>query len=243
MSDPSTTNYGFVKATVGGDDDAWGDITNTNLDLIDTAIKAVANSVPATSAISSSLANVASSLTNVSSSLTNVSSSLAGVKTSVSQISSSLSGVSSSLAGVSTSLVGVSSSLANNTTSLVGVSTSLAALPQAGTTPGSAGTLGIVQTTQATNRALTAADWGTEVFCTANITITIPSNASVAAQNGSWAQVTADAGKVVTLAISSDTLRNEATNTTGSITVTGPGHAIASKKKSTEWWGSGVNVT
>lgn len=41
MSD--TTNYGWTKPTVGGDDDTWGDELNTVIDSIDTDLKAVSD--------------------------------------------------------------------------------------------------------------------------------------------------------------------------------------------------------
>ena len=36
-----TTNYGWIKPTVGGDDDAWGGLLNTDLDGIDSTVKSV----------------------------------------------------------------------------------------------------------------------------------------------------------------------------------------------------------
>src|SRR4249919_1723947 len=44
-----TTNYGWIKPTVGGDGDAWGGLINTDLDGIDTTVKSIQTSVPAAS--------------------------------------------------------------------------------------------------------------------------------------------------------------------------------------------------
>ena len=44
-----TTNYGWIKPTVGADDDAWGGLLNTDLDGIDSTVKSVSNAIPAAS--------------------------------------------------------------------------------------------------------------------------------------------------------------------------------------------------
>lgn len=46
MTTTPTTNYGFLKPTVGDDIDAWGADLNTSLDSIDTTIKAVSSAIP-----------------------------------------------------------------------------------------------------------------------------------------------------------------------------------------------------
>ena len=40
MADPTTTNYGLTKPTVGADPDTWGGLLNANFDAIDTAMYA-----------------------------------------------------------------------------------------------------------------------------------------------------------------------------------------------------------
>ena len=41
-----TTNYGWVKPTVGASVDAWGGYINTDLDSIDSTVKSVSNAIP-----------------------------------------------------------------------------------------------------------------------------------------------------------------------------------------------------
>ena len=45
----TTTNYGWVKPTVGASTDAWGGYINADLDGIDATVKGVSNAIPAAS--------------------------------------------------------------------------------------------------------------------------------------------------------------------------------------------------
>lgn len=84
-----------------------------------------------------------------------------------------------------------------------------------------------------------------EEFFTANGSLLLPANAAVPFPIGTFKVITADAGVTVFLGINSDTLRwPGGGNLTGTRTITGPGLAVVSKKKATEWWivgGQGVS--
>jgi hypothetical protein len=111
------------------------------------------------------------------------------------------------------------------------------ATPLAAPTTTEVGYMGVPQNVQAGSYTLTLADRGKEVFVTANGTVTIPANASVAFPIGSTIVISADASvTALTIAITTDTLRFVPSNATGSRSMTGPAMAVITKKKAAEWW-------
>lgn len=108
------------------------------------------------------------------------------------------------------------------------------------------GPRGKPQSLQTTAYTLQAYDSGVEIYHTSASahTITIPANASVAFPIGTVIDITAASGSgVLTVAITSDTLRFVPANTTGSRTITAPGTMSLQKKTATEWWCTGSNIT
>jgi hypothetical protein len=268
MADPSTTNYGWVKPTVGSDADTWGGVLNAGLDGIDSVVGNIASIVGiaggelinlsgSVTGVSSSLAGFGASVGGVSTSLGAVSSSQVGVSASlgatnaalgavsasVSANAASLGGVSASLSQVSSSLSGTNATAAGVSSSLAGISTSLGAAVS-GTNASSIGYLGIPPVTKSANYTLALADAGKHFFFTASATLTIPANASVAFDPGTFFKASADSGVTLTVAIATDTLRNPAAGTSGARTVTGRGFVVVEKEKAAEWWVvGGANVT
>ena len=132
---------------------------------------------------------------------------------------------------------------ANTWSGLQALSAGANVTPAATPSTNAVGYLGVPQTTHAGSYGLAMADSGCEQFFTSTATATIPANASIAFPIGSVVVLSADVGATLTVVITTDTLRWLPGNTTGSRTVTGPGYLIAQKKKSGEWWATGVNIT
>jgi hypothetical protein len=107
----------------------------------------------------------------------------------------------------------------------------------------SIGYLGLPQLTKSANYTAVTTDSGSELFFTATATAAIPANSVVAYPIGTVLVFAADASTTLTLQINIDTLRFLPANLTGTRTITGPGFIVCTKKKTGEWWATGVNVT
>jgi len=112
----------------------------------------------------------------------------------------------------------------------------------------SLGTRGVPQNAQSANYTLVAADAGQHILHpsadTTARTFTIPANSSVAYPIGTVVTfINQNGGGVITIAITTDTMRLAGAGTTGSRTLAANGIATAIKVTSTEWLISGTNLT
>ena len=110
------------------------------------------------------------------------------------------------------------------------------------------GYLGVPQNSQSAAYTLVLSDAGKHILHpsadTTARTFTIPANASVAFPIGtSVTFINQNAGGVITIAITTDTMRLAGAGTTGSRTLAANGIATAVKVTSTEWIISGVGLT
>ena len=112
----------------------------------------------------------------------------------------------------------------------------------------SIGTRGVVQNSQSADYTLVAADAGKHILHpsadTTARTFTIPANSSVAFAVGTVVSfINQNAGGVITIAITTDTMRLAGAGTTGSRTLAANGIATCIKLTSTEWLISGTGLT
>ena len=112
----------------------------------------------------------------------------------------------------------------------------------------SIGTRGVVQNSQSADYTLVIGDAGKHILHpsadTTARTFTIPANSSVAFAVGTVVSfINQDAGGVITIAITTDTMRLAGAGTTGSRTLAANGIATAIKLTSTEWLISGTGLT
>jgi hypothetical protein len=112
----------------------------------------------------------------------------------------------------------------------------------------SIGTRGVVQNSQSADYTLVAADAGKHILHpsadTTARTFTIPANGTVAFPIGTVVSfINQNAGGVITIAITTDTMRLAGAGTTGSRTLAANGIATAIKLTSTEWIISGTGLT
>jgi hypothetical protein len=90
---------------------------------------------------------------------------------------------------------------------------------------------------------LVAGDAGELVYTTTSRTVTIPANSSVAFEIGTSIVFISGTGATTTIAITSDTLVQAGTGSTGSRTLAAHGMATAVKVASTTWYISGNGLT
>ncbi len=117
-----------------------------------------------------------------------------------------------------------------------------------GTAVSDAAYLGVLQNPQSANYTLALTDAGKHILHpsadTTARTFTIPANTTVAFSIGSVVSfVNQNAGGVITIAITTDTMRLAGAGTTGSRTLAANGVATALKVTSTEWIISGTGLT
>lgn len=134
---------------------------------------------------------------------------------------------------------------ASNTIALAGTDSTTMTFPPASA---SIGYLGLPQNTQSADYTCVLADAGKHILhpsadTTARV-FTIPANASVAYAVGTTLTfINKNAGGVITIAVTSDTMRLAGAGTTGSRTLAANGIATAIKIASTEWIVSGTGLT
>ena len=140
--------------------------------------------------------------------------------------------------------------LANGTSGQVLTSngTSAPSWTSAGNATTNIGFLNIPQNSQSANYTLTLADSGDQIFHpsadTTARTWTIPANSSVAFPIGTAITfINQNGAGVITIAITSDTMRLAGAGTTGNRTLAANGIATAIKVTSTEWIISGTGLT
>src|SRR5258706_6937200 len=194
---------------------------------------------------STGLSTHTSQITSLSTGLSTTNSSLTSLSTST---STGLSTATSSITSLSTSCsTGLSTHTSQVTSLSTGLSTTNSSLTSLSTSASTAVTQ-IPQNSQSAAYTLVASDAGKHIFHpsadTTARTFTIPANSSVAYAIGTTLTfVNQNAAGVVTIAITTDTMRLAGAGTTGSRTLAANGIATAIKVTSTEWQINGTGLT
>ena len=217
MADTTTTNLSLLKPEIGASTDSWGTKINGDLDTIDalfSASGALAVASGGTGAANASAARTALGLL---------------IGTDVQAYDADTTTLTNTQSLTNKTISGASNTLTVDGTDAVGFRN-------------------IPQNSQSTAYTCVLADNGKHIFHpsadTTARTFTIPANSSVAYPIGTAITfINQNGAGVVTIAITTDTMRLSPAGTTGSRTLAANGSATCVKVTSTEWLISGSGLT
>jgi len=217
MADTTTTNLSLVKPEIGASIDSWGTKINGDLDTVDalfSASGALAVANGGTGAANASAARTALGLL---------------IGTDVQAYDADTTTLTNTQSLTNKTISGASNTLTVDGTDAVGFRN-------------------IPQNSQSTAYTCVLADNGKHIFHpsadTTARTFTIPANSSVAYPIGTAITfINQNGAGVVTIAITTDTMRLSPAGTTGSRTLAANGSATCVKVTSTEWLISGSGLT